>query len=139
MHRLFHALIVALMLVASLSAQGKLDFDDKFRQLEEILPTPNDQRTASGAPARDYWQQRADHDIRVEIDDENQRLIGSETITYTNNSPDRLDYIWLQLDQNRRALTSDSYKIATNSINGERKTRPTNEPNKSSRRLKMSR
>jgi len=74
--------------------------DDAFRQLEEILPTPNDFRTASGAPGAGYWQQRADYVIDVEIDDEHQRLIGKESITYTNNSPDALTYVWLQLEPN---------------------------------------
>ena len=57
-------------------------------------------RTASGAPGKEYWQQRADYDIKAELDDEKQRIIGSETITFFNNSPDDLPYIWLQLDQN---------------------------------------
>ena len=74
--------------------------DDKFRQLEEILPSPNEQRLASGAPGPEYWQQRADYDIAVELDDVNQRIMGKETITYTNNSRDPLPYLWMQLDQN---------------------------------------
>ncbi len=61
---------------------------DKFRQLEEILPTPNEYRAASGAPGHRYWQQKVDYNIKVEIDDLNQRCIGSEAITYKNNSPD---------------------------------------------------
>lgn len=85
--------------------------DDKFKQLHEELPTPNTYRTASGAPGHDYWQQRADYDMKIRLDDEQQRIYGEETITYFNNSPDELTYIWLQLDQNRRALDSDSYKI----------------------------
>jgi hypothetical protein len=64
------------------------------------LPTPNSYRTASGSPGKDYWQQRADYDIKVELDDINRKITGSETITYFNNSPDELTYIWLQLDQN---------------------------------------
>lgn len=73
---------------------------DVFRQLEEVLPTPNDYRTASGAPGHDYWQQNVDYDINVELDDLKQRIIGRETITYTNNSPDTLKHLWLQLDAN---------------------------------------
>lgn len=73
---------------------------DKFRQLEEILPTPNGFRTASGAPGPQYWQQRVDYDMDIEIDDEAQILRGSEKIRYTNNSPDPLGYLWVQLDQN---------------------------------------
>ena len=75
-------------------------FDDKFRQLEELLPTPNSYRTASGAPGHEYWQQQADYKMKLELNDEKQQIFGEETITYTNNSPDALTYLWLQLDQN---------------------------------------
>jgi hypothetical protein len=81
--------------------------------LEEILPTPNDYRTASGAPGHRYWQQRADYVIDVELDDVNQRIIGRETITYKNNSPDTLNYLWLQLDQNLFAKDSDNITTRT--------------------------
>ncbi|MEL7060418.1 MAG: M1 family metallopeptidase [Acidobacteriota bacterium] len=80
-------------------AADAFDFD-KFRQLEEILPTPNAERTASGAPGRDYWQQQADYEIDVTLDEAEQRLVGSETVTYTNNSPDTLRYLWMQIDPN---------------------------------------
>ena len=93
-------LFTLLALPQALPAQTKASPIDKFRQLEEILPTPNDYRTASGAPGHRYWQQRADYNIKVELDDSNQRIIGSETITYHNVSPDTLNYLWLQLDQN---------------------------------------
>lgn len=78
----------------------KYKVNDRFEQLGTTLPTPNTYRTASGAPGREYWQQRADYDIRVELDDDKQTITGSETITFFNNSPDELSYIWLQLDQN---------------------------------------
>jgi hypothetical protein len=81
---------------------------DKFRQLEELLPTPNEQRTASGAPGHAYWQQRADYVIDVTLDDTNQSITGKSTITYFNNSPDALSYLWLQLDQNIFSHTSDT-------------------------------
>jgi hypothetical protein len=81
---------------------------DKFRQLAELLPTPNEQRTASGAPGHGYWQQRADYAIDVELDDTNQRITGRETITYSNHSPDALPYLWLQLDANVFAKNSDN-------------------------------
>lgn len=74
--------------------------DTKFAQLGQELPTPNTYRTASGAPGHQYWQQRADYTIKVELDDTNQSITGSETINYTNNSPDVLSYVWVQLDQN---------------------------------------
>jgi hypothetical protein len=73
---------------------------NKFEQLGTILNTPNEQRTASGAPGAKYWQQRADYDIKCNLDEKNLKLTGTETITYYNNSPDPLDYIWLQLDEN---------------------------------------
>ncbi len=81
--------------------QTKGDFYDAFRQLDVDLPTPNVYRTASGAPGPQYWQQRADMKIKVTLDEVKRRITGSETITYTNRSPDTLRYIWLQLDQNR--------------------------------------
>ncbi|WP_128548554.1 M1 family metallopeptidase [Larkinella soli] len=74
--------------------------NDRFEQMGPALPTPNTFRTASGSPGRDYFQNRADYDIKVELDDANQKIIGSEIVTYYNNSPDELRYIWLQLDQN---------------------------------------
>ena len=87
-----------------------------FRQLGSELPTPNTYRTASGAPGESYWQQRADYDIKVEVDDNTQRLIGKETITYTNNSPHVLTYVWVQLDQNIVDPESDTYKTKTNTM-----------------------
>jgi hypothetical protein len=79
----------------------------KFKQLEELLPTPNAYRTASGAPGHAYWQQRADYLIDVSLDDQNQRITGSELVTYHNHSPDRLEYLWMQLDANIYAPDAD--------------------------------
>jgi len=73
----------------------------KFQQLDPELPTPTEVRTASGRPGPDYWQQRADYVIDVELDDLQQRIVGTERITYTNHSPHDLPYLWVQLDQNR--------------------------------------
>lgn len=95
---------------------GLLMGQDKFAQLYNDLPTPNSYRTASGAPGPDYWQQRADYKIKVRLDDQNQRIIGEEMITYHNNSPDALTYLWLQLDQNIWDEDSDTRKIKTESI-----------------------
>ena len=64
-----------------------------FRQLRTELPTPNVYRTASGAPGHEYWQQQVDYDMQITLDDNTQRIDGSETITYTNNSPDVLRYL----------------------------------------------
>ncbi|MBS3993721.1 MAG: M1 family peptidase [Bacteroidetes bacterium] len=73
----------------------------KFKQLNEEFATPNMYRTAAGAPGKNYYQQRADYKIDVVLDDKNQKLFGNETITYYNNSPDVLEYLWVQLEQNR--------------------------------------
>ncbi len=100
----------------SLKAQEINTNNNKFRQLGQELPTPNVYRTASGAPGHMYWQQQADYVMNLELDDEKQILRGDETITYHNNSPDPLDYLWLQLDQNVRSKDSDSHKIRTGEI-----------------------
>ncbi|HEX8351054.1 MAG TPA: M1 family metallopeptidase, partial [Hymenobacter sp.] len=94
-----------------LRAQTTNSGTDKFAQLETLLPTPNEYRTASGAPGHAYWQQRADYNIRVKLDDEKQAISGTEDITYTNSSPDVLTYLWVQLDQN--ILDKNSATTAT--------------------------
>jgi hypothetical protein len=86
-------------------------WEDKFKQLDDLLPTPNVYRTGGGAPGHKYYQQKADYKISVILDDDNQIIRGEETITYTNNSPDPLDYLWLQLDQNQSAKNFHSKLI----------------------------
>ena len=81
---------------------------NKFEQLGTILPTPNEYRTASGAPGPKYWQQRCDYDIKCSLDEKNLKLTGSEKITYFNNSPDVLTYLWLQLDENQHSSVNNS-------------------------------
>jgi len=99
---LFIALTISpCFLFADANRQTKSDHYDAFRQLDVDLPTPNVYRTASGAPGTQYWQQRANYKIDVALDETQRRITASETISYTNNSPDTLRYIWLQLDQNR--------------------------------------
>ncbi len=116
MNKLVSGLLLSLSVVvtAPLMAKGK-PFEDKFRQLDELLPTPNVYRTGSGAPGHKYWQQEADYVIKVKLDDKKQRLTASETINYTNNSPDTLTYLWLQLDQNRFNRNSTASKTKTTS------------------------
>jgi hypothetical protein len=80
--------------------QSKGSFEDKFRQLDEVFPSPNLSRPATGEPGPTYWQQRADYKIQIKLNEDSRSVEGSETITYTNNSPLILKYIWLQLDQN---------------------------------------
>ena len=75
----------------------------KFKQLKEELPTANAYRTASGAPGHEYYQQKVDYKMDIILDDENKRIYGEELVTYHNNSPDDLEYLWVQLDQNIRA------------------------------------
>jgi hypothetical protein len=81
---------------------------NKFEQLGAILPTPNEYRTASGAPGPKYWQQRCDYDIKADLDEDKQKLTGSETITYYNNSPNELTYLWLQLDENEHSSKNNA-------------------------------
>lgn len=94
------ALIILAILTASAFAQDPGSWGGKFEQLDALLPTPNAYRTGSGAPGEAYWQQRADYVIDVEVNDETQELSGHETITYHNNSPETLRFLWMQLDQN---------------------------------------
>lgn len=81
-----------------------------FRRMYQEFASPNQYRTASGAPGPAYYQQQADYTMQIEIDDENQKLYGKQTITYHNNSPESLEYLWLQLDQNKFAPESPSKK-----------------------------
>jgi hypothetical protein len=97
MKKLFTILFITLS--SPIFAQQK-DWQGKFEQLDQLLPTPNSYRSSSGAPGPAYWQQRADYVINVELNDDSQVITGSETITYHNNSPETLTYLWLQLDQN---------------------------------------
>ncbi|MGB5238944.1 MAG: M1 family metallopeptidase [Flavobacteriaceae bacterium] len=88
-------------------APGHLN-QSKFRQLYQEFATPNAYRSASGAPGPQYYQQQADYKMDIELDDQNARIYGEETITYHNNSPDDLEYLWIQLDQNVRSKDSKS-------------------------------
>src|SRR5471032_1812169 len=116
MKRIFTILSFALGLAGTAFAQDiqnnpGSNHGNKFEQLGSILSTPNEQRTASGAPGVKYWQQRADYNIKASLDEKTQKLTGSETITYFNNSPDPLDYIWLQLDENEHStINSANYQ-----------------------------
>ena len=89
---------------------------DKFKQMYDLFATPNMYRTASGAPGPEYYQQQADYKIDIELDDKNQKLYGTETITYTNNAKESLDYLWVQLDQNEKARNSNSPLVESNKI-----------------------
>jgi hypothetical protein len=108
-------IILLLLAVAPIRSFAQ-DWKGKFEQLGEMLPTPNTYRSSSGAPGPNYWQQRADYVINAEVNDDTQVLTGSETITYYNNAPEPLKFIWLQLDQNLYAKGSMTSKTSTNSI-----------------------
>jgi Peptidase family M1 domain len=111
-NRLFLAIVIFAVLFSSpIQPRQHLESQDKFRQLNELLPTPNNYRTASGAPGHQYWQQKADYKINVSLDEKHQCIHGSEEITYTNNSPDTLHYLWIQLDQNR--YEKNSFDLVT--------------------------
>jgi aminopeptidase N len=92
----FLSIIFLVVVQTSYSQQ----WQGKFEQLDQLLPTPNEYRTGSGAPGPHYWQQQADYVIEVELNDDTQTITGKETITYHNNAPETLTFLWLQLDQN---------------------------------------
>jgi hypothetical protein len=113
MKKLYTAFLIAATAVQGLQAQNiqnnpGSNHGNKFEQLGTILTTPNEQRTASGAPGVKYWQQKADYDIKATLDEKNLTLKGTETVTYTNNSPDVLTYIWLQLDENEHSNSKNA-------------------------------
>ena len=106
MKKFFPTLFLAIILLSNASYGQK-----KFAQIENLIPTPNEYRNAAGAPGHNYYQQQADYKMQLTLEDNNQVLRGTETITYTNNSPDALEYLWLQLDQNLFSKTSDTKLI----------------------------
>ncbi len=97
-------------------SQTKGDFEDKFRQLDESLPTPNVYRNAAGEPGHAYWQQQVDYKIKAKLDEKKRRIEASQDITYHNNSPDTLKYLWVQLDQNK--FRNDSMSAMTTTFGG---------------------
>tara|TARA_B110000046_G_scaffold35749_1_gene39024 strand:- start:42064 stop:44361 length:2298 start_codon:yes stop_codon:yes gene_type:complete len=113
MKRMLTLALCALGLIAT--AQESTN-KNPFRQLKQELPTPNSYRTAAGFPGHEYYQQKADYVMDIELDDKKQTLSGEETVTYHNMSLDALPYLWVQLDQNMRAKDSDTKKIAQSSI-----------------------
>ena len=110
------SLISCILLFSFFATAQENTNTSKFKQLSEILPTPNVYRTASGAPGHEYYQQKADYVINVQLDEKNHVITGDETITYTNNSPDVLNYLWIQLDQNVRAKNSASQLTSSGSM-----------------------
>ena len=96
--------------------QTKGSFEDKFRQLDEVLPTPNVYRNAAGEPGHQYWQQQVDYTIAARLIEDQRRIEATQDITYYNNSPDTLKYLWVQLDQNK--FKDDSMSALTTTFGG---------------------
>lgn len=125
MKKLAYLAIAALFISTAVFAQssaknpqkGHTDLN-KFRQLKDVLPTPNSQRTASGAPGYEYTQQKVDYVMNIVLDEDKNRISGDEAITYHNNSKDALEYLWVQLDQNMRAPDSKTPLASSNSLRG---------------------
>lgn len=111
-----HTIVIFLVFSSMITAFAQQKWQGKFEQLDQTLPTPNSYRSASGAPGVNYWQQRADYDIDVELNDETQVITGKETITYFNNAPETLRYLWLQLDQNNLSKNSLTSQTETNRV-----------------------
>ena len=109
-------LFSALVVNADAIRQTKGDFEDKFRQLDEVLPTPNVYRNAAGEPGHEYWQQRVDYTIAARLLEDQRRIEATQDITYFNNSPDTLKYLWVQLDQNK--FKDDSMSSLTTTFGG---------------------
>lgn len=112
----FFAVLLLFLLTISAFAQQRSGWQGKFEQLDDLLPTPNSYRAGSGAPGPEYWQQRADYVIDVEVNDKTQELTGHETITYYNQSRETLRFLWLQLDQNIFAPENLTSKTQTGVI-----------------------
>lgn len=117
----FKSIIFSLLIPLGVYAQDiqnnpKSNHGNKFEQLGTILPTPNIYRTASGAPGQGYWQNRADYQIDAYLDEVKRNLRGSETVTYYNNSPDDLEYLWLQLDENEQSTVKNAGYDAQSTI-----------------------
>ncbi|MEK9613031.1 MAG: M1 family metallopeptidase [Flavobacteriaceae bacterium] len=117
-------LVLAVLISTTAEAQVQQGHTNKnkFRQLYDQFADPNRYHNASGAPGVDYYQQQVDYEMDIELDDANTRLYGEETITYTNNSPDYLPYLWLQLDQNIRK--KDAPALEKNGAGNSRTERP---------------
>jgi len=109
-------LVIFVFFTALPASFGAQERPNQFRQLEGELPSPNLYRTATGAPGPAYWQQQVDYEMAIKLDETHQRLYGTETIVYHNNSPDPLFYLWLQLDQNRRSRNSISALSSTSRL-----------------------
>ena len=132
MIRTFGAVVASLLITGTAAGQGIQqtvgNFEDRFRQLDEVLPTPNVYRSAAGEPGERYWQQKVDYDIDVVLDEKQRRLSAEQTIEYKNNSPYTLKYLWLQLDQN--IFKQDSLAERSATFKNELQSNPATKPAK---------
>jgi len=104
----FSTLLISVLSGQDIRNNPNSNHGNKFEQLGTIMPTPNEYRTASGSPGPKYWQQKADYNIKCTLDEKKQHLTGTETIAYHNNSPDQLQYLWLQLDENQHSSINNA-------------------------------
>lgn len=122
-------MVVFALSIAQFSTATPESAAEKFAQLEPLLDTPAEVRLVSGAPGPNYWQQRADYQIEVTLDDARQHISGRQTVTYHNKSPHPLSYFWLQLDQNRSNRKSSSLSLRPGKPpSGKRATHPSPAP-----------
>ncbi len=123
LRQLFAATVLSVAFFNAFAQPQVNPWNDKFRQLgPDEMATPNTYRTASGAPGTDYWQQQVDYKMKIRLDDDIQKIHGEETITYHNNSPDVLYYLWIQLDQNIYAKDNNTAKIEQMKISDQMQT-----------------
>ncbi|NAS29397.1 M1 family peptidase [Flavobacteriaceae bacterium R38] len=113
--RLVLLLLLSTFLSSNLVAQDK-SWQGKFEPIDNMIAPPNSFRSASGAPGKAYWQQRADYKIKAQLDEKNNILTGEETITYYNNSPDDLSYLWIQLDQNVNRKENEGFSYTVGNV-----------------------
>lgn len=121
-HALYYYIIIDFFLVLIHKFQTQL-WQGKFEPIDNIISPPNTYRTASGAPGRDYWQQRANYKIKAILDEKNNIIFGEEIITYFNNSPDDLSYVWMQLEQNVNKNGNEDFGAINNSMKDSMTTR----------------
>ena len=123
LRQIFAATVLSVAFFNAFAQPQVNPWNDKFRQMgPDEMATPNTYRTASGAPGTDYWQQQVDYKMKIRLDDDIQKIHGEETITYHNNSPDVLYYLWIQLDQNIYAKDNNSAKIEQMKISDQMQT-----------------
>jgi stress response protein SCP2 len=115
-NRSFLALIGLLLTTATAFGQNTSNHGKRFEQLGSLLPDATPYRGVDGNPGPEYWQQRADYDIDCTLDTKTQKLYGAERITYYNQSPNPLRYLWLQLDENEHQGHNDHHHFNASSM-----------------------